>query len=108
MTRALPLAALLLAGCIQGVTQVAGTGSVYATRCSAVMEAKGEEFYARCTPPSCETQYTSGPVNHVVVAIDPGKKVLGYAERICIQDLSEASALFQAAVDEAQPTPTSE
>lgn len=86
-----------LSGCVQGVTQVAGIGSTYTTRCSATMEARGDEYFAQCTPPTCETTYTSGPVSHVVVAIDPGKKVLGLAERTCIQDLSEASALFQAA-----------
>jgi len=89
--------ALVLSGCVQGVTQVAGIGSTYVTRCSAVMEARGEEYFSKCTPPTCETAYTSGPVSHVVVAIDPGKKVLGVAERMCIQDLSDASALFQAA-----------
>ena len=97
--------ALLLTGCVNGVTQVAGVGSVYGTRCSAVMEARGEEYFAKCTPPTCETSYTAGPVSHVVVAIDPGKKVLGYAERTCIQDLSEASELFQAATEaEAEAT----
>ncbi len=100
------LGLLLMTGCVQGLTQVAGIGSVYATRCSAVMDVKGDEFFARCTPPSCEPTYTPGPVSHVVVALDPGRKVVGYAEQVCIQDLSEASAMFQAAVQEAeQPSP---
>lgn len=100
---------VLLSGCVQGVTQIAGIGSTYETRCSAVMEARGDEYFAPCTPPTCDTSYTSGPLSHVVVAIDPGKKVIGYAERTCIQDLSEASALFQAASEAeatAAPAPT--
>lgn len=102
----LVILAVLSAGCVQGVTQVAGVGSTYTTRCSSIMEARGDEYFATCSPPTCDTAYTSGPLSHVVVAIDPGKKVVGYAERTCIQDLSEASALFQAAGEaEAQPAP---
>lgn len=85
---------LWLLGCIESVQQVAGTGSIYTTRCSADMEARGTEYLAACEPPSCEPRYTSGPVSHVVVALDPGRKVVGYAERPCLQDLSEASKLF--------------
>jgi len=44
-------------------------------------------------------------VNHVVVALDPGEKVIGYAERVCLQDLSNASALFQ---PEVEPPPAKE
>lgn len=107
MTRVL-LAVLLLSGCVQGVTQMAGIGSTYTTRCSADMEAKGAEYFARCTPPTCDTSYEDGGISHVVVALDPGRKVVGFAERICIQDLSEASKLFQAAMDEAEAPPPAE
>ena len=92
-------AALLSTGCIEGVTQVAGTGATYTTRCSAEMEIDGVEYYARCTPASCEASYHSGGVSHVVVAIDPGKKIVGYAERACIQDLSQATTMFQPAIE---------
>ena len=91
---------------MQGVTQVAGTGSVYTTRCSAEMEVRGVEYHARCTPESCEPTYHSSAVNQVVVAIDPGRKLVGYAERVCVQDLSEASALFQPALEEGAATTT--
>ena len=91
-----PFAAIiLLTGCPGTLNQVAGTGAIYKTRCSATMEAKGETYVARCTPPSCTTSFTSGPVSHVVVALDPGKKVVGMAERVCYQDLSDASRLFK-------------
>jgi hypothetical protein len=104
MSRWLICAVLVLGGCVQGVTQVAGTGSVYTTRCSAEMEVRGVEYFARCTPESCESTYHSSAVSHVVVAIDPGRKLVGYAERVCVQDLSEASALFQPALEEATTT----
>lgn len=87
--------ATLSSGCGWTVQQVAGTGSVYQTRCSATMEAKGEAYFARCTPPECSDSFATGPVSHVVVALDPGKKVVGYAERVCYQDLEDASRLFK-------------
>ena len=92
--------ALLFTACIDDVTQVAGTGSTYTTRCSAVMEVSGDEYSARCTPPVCRSNYEEAAMNHVVVAVDPGRKVVGYAERVCVQDLAQATALFQPA----QPT----
>jgi hypothetical protein len=85
---------LALLGCIDTVNQVAGTGSVYTTRCSAEMTVKGETYEARCEPASCLEGWRSGPVSHVVVAMDPGTKLVGYAERVCIQDLSNATALY--------------
>ena len=91
-----------LFGCIDTVSQVAGVGSTYTTRCSAEMEAVGAEFRARCEPASCDTRYTSASVSHVVVALESGERVVGYAERICLQDLSNASALFQ---PEVEPSP---
>ena len=100
MKHVLPIGMILLAGCIDGVNQVAGTGAVYAVRCSAEMEVKGEEYFARCQPPKCTASFESGPVSHVVVALDPGKKLVGYAERVCIQDLAQASGLFNPALYE--------
>lgn len=97
------LAALALVGCIDGVTQVAGTGATYTTACSAVMEARGDEYVARCTPPPCRVNYESAAVNHVAVAVDPGRKVVGLAERVCVQDLSQATALFQPMGEPAAP-----
>lgn len=97
------LLAIGLCGCVQGVTQVAGTGAIYTTKCSAEMEVRGSEYFARCEPESCEASYEAGPVSHVVVAIDPGRKLVGYAERVCYQDLSQASGLFQPALEEPPP-----
>lgn len=92
----IPFAALLCAtGCVQGVTQVAGTGANYRTTCASVMETRGDEYFAKCTPPPCRTNYQEAALNHVVVAVDPGRKVVGMAERVCVQDLSQATALFQ-------------
>ncbi len=88
-------AVFLLSGCPGTLNQVAGTGAIYSTRCSSTMEAKGEAFFARCTPPECTDLFISGPISNVVVAVDPGKKVIGYAERVCYQDLKEASRLFE-------------
>jgi hypothetical protein len=89
------LALWSLAGCIDRVEQVAGTGAVYHTRCSASMEPKGQELEARCVPPSCREDYDSAAVNHVVVALEPDERVIGYAERVCVQDLSSATARFR-------------
>lgn len=88
------LTTLLLAGCISGLTQVAGTGATYTVRCSADMDARAGTYVARCTPEPCTEGFTSGPVGQVVVALDPGRKVVGYAERVCVQDLSEAASRF--------------
>lgn len=96
---------LALLGCIDTLNQVAGTGAVYSARCSAEMEVRGEEYFARCTPPPCMEGWRAGPTSQVVVAMDPGTKLVGYAERVCVQDLADASALFSAA-DGAEATPT--
>ncbi len=102
--RPLPLLAALAitTGCVVDVTQVAGTGATYTTACSAVMEARGDEYTARCTPPPCRSNYDSAAVNHVAVAVDPGRKVVGIAERVCVQDLAQATALFQPLQEEAR------
>ena len=93
---------LFLVGCVQG--DFVQAGGTYDTRCSASMQAKGEEYFARCTPAACEDGYVAGPVNHVVVAIDPGSKVLGYAERICLADPTQTlRGSENEVVDEAEP-----
>ncbi len=90
---------LLGTGCLEGVTQVAGVGAVYTTACSADMEVKGVEYTARCTPPPCAKTFDSVSVSDVVVALDPGRKVVGYKQRVCVQDLSQASAMFTPALN---------
>lgn len=96
---------LLLAfiACVDHVTQVAGTGAVYSTHCAAEMEARGAEWFARCTPPACEEHFSSVSVGNLVVSINPAGKVAGTAERTCVQDLSNASALFQPVVPPEEP-----
>lgn len=98
------IVALGVSGCVSGLTQVAGTGAIYHTRCSADMVQEDGVYQARCTPEDCLDGFEAGPVNHVVVALDPGRKVIGYAERVCVQDLSNAAAQF-AGVDAPATTP---
>ena len=86
---------LNLTACVEGLTQVAGTGSTYTVRCSAEMDIQnGNQYFAKCKPDACTGNYRSGPVSHVVGALEPGKRLVGYAERVCIQDLAESSGLF--------------
>lgn len=85
---------LLLSGCVNGVNQVAGTGAIYHTRCSSDMLPIDGQYRAQCEPEPCLSSYVTGPVSHVVVALDPGRKIVGYAERVCIQDLARSSGLF--------------
>lgn len=101
----------LLTGCVDNLSQVAGTGATYTVRCSAAMEVlDGEIYRARCEPAACAGRFESGPVSHVVVAVEPGAKLYGYAERVCIQDLSSATGLFHPALVEppegGNPAPT--
>lgn len=84
--RSSPLLLLLAVGCVQDGVHFEGVSAIYHTRCSASMEARGEEYVARCTPPTCAEGFVSGSVNQVAVAVDPGKKVVGYAERPCLQE----------------------
>lgn len=84
-----------LLGCIGELQQIGGTGSVYTTRCTAEMEPDGVEFTAVCTPPTCLKGYTSAAISHAGVALDPGRKLIGVAERTCVQDLSNTAALFE-------------
>lgn len=80
------LALLVTTACVQDGVRFEGVGTVYHTRCSATMAAQGEIYQARCNPPACADGFVSGSINHVVVAVDPGKKVVGYAERPCLQE----------------------
>ena len=52
-----------------------------------------------CVPPSCAPDYVELGLSHVVVAVDPGKKVLGYVERTCGQDIQAVAAGSLLAVD---------
>ena len=97
------LCILSLGGCVRGLTQVAGTGSLYYTRCSADMLLIEGTYRTQCEPEACRSDFTSGPVNHVVVAMDPGRKLVGLAERICIQDLARASGLFNPLLTQEDP-----
>ncbi|MCB9662525.1 MAG: hypothetical protein H6732_00270 [Alphaproteobacteria bacterium] len=90
---------------MQGLTQIAGVGALYHTRCSADMTADDGTYRARCTPEACAPGFTEGPVSHVVVALDPGRKIVGYAERLCLQDLSDAGTLFSPPVQEPAAEP---
>lgn len=89
---------VLTTGCISELNQAAGTGALYYTRCSADMLPTEAGYKAQCEPEQCLAGFTTGPVGHVVVALDPGRKVVGYAERICLQDLARASGLFNPAL----------
>lgn len=86
---------LFLVGCIQNLSQVGGTGAVYTTHCASDMDPTPAGYEATCTPPTCIKGYTDAGISHVVVALDPGRRVLGMAERACVQDLSNAAARFQ-------------
>ena len=103
MTRLFAISLFFCTSCTMGdMTQIVGDGTVYNTTCSAEMEVRGSEFFARCTPPSCIDDYSSAPINHTVVAIEPNKRIIGIAERPCIQtasDLSELSNRTTSVVD---------
>ena len=107
------VAAIGMAGCVQGVTQVAGVGATYTTRCSADMTPTDGQYVANCEPARCDASFREAALSHVVVAIVPDVKVLGYAERVCLQDLSDASSHFAPpdpaaaapAADPSRPTP---
>lgn len=77
----------LLFGCPENLNYSVGVGSVYTTHCSAEMKVQGDQYLADCQPPVCDARFADVGVSHVVVALDPGVKVLGYAERTCLQDL---------------------
>ena len=101
MNRHLAFALLTLgtAACMGDVQQVAGTGAVYVTSCSADMMVTEDDTYrANCNPPPCGDGFADGPISQVVVALDPGRKVIGRADRVCVQDLARASELFNPAL----------
>lgn len=78
---------LSLLSCIESMEQSIGLGALYTTRCSALMDARGDEYVARCTPPACAVGFTDLGISQGVVAVDPGVKVVGVAERVCVQEL---------------------
>ena len=73
-----------------------GIGSTYETRCSSKMTLEGEEYKAACTPPACIEGFIDAGTSQYVVAIDPGKKVIGSAVRACILDMSQIGMIQQA------------
>ena len=91
---------------------MAGTGAIYTVKCSSEMEIRnGNQYFARCMPEACSGQFRSASVSHVVVGIEPGKRLVGYAERVCIQDLAESSGLFNPGLfppEDEQPQKTPE
>lgn len=97
------LTTLAFVGCVQGdLSQTVGDGANYETRCSSEMEVRGVEYFAQCTPSSCGEGYTSGPVSSVVVAIDPGKKIIGYATRVCVQDSTHMTEFVSTPTDKSE------
>lgn len=76
-----------LFGCAESFVQNVGVGAVITQRCSSDMEARAGEYRAICTPASCPPQLVDVGVSHVVVAVIPNERVLGYAERSCLQSL---------------------
>jgi hypothetical protein len=72
-----------------------GIGSTYETRCSAKMTLDGDEYKAACTPAQCIEGFIDAGVSHQVVAIDPGKKVVGSGVRACILDMSQIGLIQQ-------------
>ena len=79
----------LLFGCADSVQYTLGSGVVYHTRCAARMAVEGDTYRALCDPPACADGYKSVGISHVAVALDPGTKVIGNAERICVQDMAD-------------------
>lgn len=88
--------ALALLGCIQHLDQIGGTGSIYTTKCTADMDPGPRGYEAACTPPTCREGYTDAGISHVGMALDPGRRIIGVAERACVQDLSVAARQFEA------------
>ena len=72
-----------------------GIGSTYETRCSAKMTLDGDEYKAACTPSQCIEGFIDAGISHQVVAIDPGKKVVGSGVRACVLDMSQIGLVQQ-------------
>lgn len=96
---------LLFAGCADEVDYTLGSGVVYHTRCAARMAVEGDEYRALCTPPDCAPGYQSVGVSQVAVALDPGTKVIGNAERICVQDMAALARSQNIVIDGQQVAP---
>jgi hypothetical protein len=95
---------LVCTACPTGdLTQVIGTGHSYTTACSAEMAARGDSYEARCTPPSCARLYESVAVSHVIVGIDPGVRVVGFAERVCLRTVSDIAQIEEASRPSEEP-----
>lgn len=93
---------LLVLGCADSVQYTLGSGVVYHTRCAARMSVEGDEYKALCDPPLCAPGYRSVAVGHAAVALDPGTKVIGNAERVCVMDPNDL-ARTQGLVVDGQP-----
>jgi hypothetical protein len=83
---------LSLLGCAESFVQNVGVGAVITQRCSSDMEARAGEYRAICTPAACPPQLVDVGVSHVVVAVIPNERVLGYAERSCLQSWEPLAA----------------
>ena len=94
---------VLFFGCAESFVQNVGVGAVITQRCSSDMEAKAGEYRAICTPAVCPPQLVDVGVSHVVVAVIPNERVLGYAERGCLQSLESLAA--PATATSTPPTP---
>ncbi len=80
---------MMLIGCPESVVMNQGFGSVYTTRCSGRMSVTGDLYQVDCAPPPCHVDFEQVALSHVVVAVDPGEKIVGYAERTCVQTLQK-------------------
>ncbi len=76
-----------------------GTGAVYNTSCAARMAVDGDTYFALCDPPICSEGFKSVGISHLAVALDPGTKVIGNAQRICVQDMSQLASSGNIVVD---------
>jgi hypothetical protein len=100
-----PVLLVLLAGCADNVEYTIGASVTYATRCAARMAVEGDTYRALCDPPACSEGFNSVGINQVAVALDPGNKVVGNAERICVQDLTAVTKNQNLAIDGKSVTP---
>jgi hypothetical protein len=81
---------LLALACNSGTLEMnQGFGSVYTTRCSGRMSVQADVYTTDCAPPACHVDFEQVALSQVVVAVDPGEKVVGYAERTCVQTLQK-------------------
>ena len=97
---------VLFFGCAESFVQNVGVGAVITQRCSSDMEAKAGEYRAICTPASCPPELVDVGVSHVVVAVIPNERILGYAERSCLQSLESLAAPATATTTTTSTPPT--